>query len=293
MSQNVPTHYVQQYRGTLDLLLQQKQSIMRGLVTEAPYKGKAAAPVDQVGSLTARRVTTRYPVIGHMDVPTDRRWVYPLDSEVPILIDHFDTLRLMSDPKNAYTMAVHAAANREIDDIIIPAFFADAKTGQEGGTTTSFPAANQISVDLGGTASGLNVKKIKRGKRRLRENLVDPSEPIYCAVSAEQMENLMDEVQATSGDFVRGRPMEEGEIKYFYGTNFVITERLKTDASGYRRVPMWVKSGMHLGVWENIVTDMSQRKDLSGLPWQVYTYFTFGATRLEENKTIEIPCAEA
>jgi hypothetical protein len=41
---------------------------------------------------------------------------------------------------------------------------------------------------------------------------------------------------------------------------------------------------MYLGIWNDIRTDVSQRKDKGGLPWQVYVYGTFGATRLEEKK---------
>ena len=34
-------------------------------------------------------------------------------------------------------------------------------------------------------------------------------------------------------------------------------------------------------------------KDLAGLPWQVYVYGTFGVTRKEEKKVVEIICSEA
>jgi hypothetical protein len=48
---------------------------------------------------------------------------------------------------------------------------------------------------------------------------------------------------------------------------------------------------MHLGMWNDISADISQRKDLGGLPYQVYLYGTFGATRLEEKRVVQVPCA--
>ena len=61
------------------------------------------------------------------------------------------------------------------------------------------------------------------------------------------------------------------------------------DAAGTStQVPMWLKSGMGLGVWGDIMTDVSQRKDLTSLPWQVYVKLTIGATRLEEKKVVKI-----
>jgi len=53
-------------------------------------------------------------------------------------------------------------------------------------------------------------------------------------------------------------------------------------------VPVWAKSGMHLGVWGDIQTSISQRHDLQGEPWQAYVKMTMGATRLEEDKIVKI-----
>jgi len=49
-------------------------------------------------------------------------------------------------------------------------------------------------------------------------------------------------------------------------------------------VPAWAKSGMHLGLWNDVQTSISRRNDLRGEPWQSYVTASFGATRLEENK---------
>jgi hypothetical protein len=43
-----------------------------------------------------------------------------------------------------------------------------------------------------------------------------------------------------------------------------------------------------MGVWEDISTDVSQRKDKRSLPYQAYVKGTFGATRLEEKKVVQI-----
>ena len=85
----------------------------------------------------------------------------------------------------------------------------------------------------------------------------------------------------------------DGKITGFMGFNFIHSERLNTNGSSQRRCPAYAKSGMHLGIWENISTDVDQRKDIRGLPYQVYAYMTCGATRIEEEKIVEIPCAES
>ena len=56
-------------------------------------------------------------------------------------------------------------------------------------------------------------------------------------------------------------------------------------------IPVYVKSGMHFGMWNDIKTDISQRNDLQNIPWQVYVTLTGGATRIEEKKVVQIICA--
>jgi hypothetical protein len=53
-------------------------------------------------------------------------------------------------------------------------------------------------------------------------------------------------------------------------------------------IPVWARSGMHLGIWGDIRTEISQRNDLQGTPWQAYLYMTIGATRLDEEKVFNI-----
>ncbi len=117
-------------------------------------------------------------------------------------------------------------------------------------------------------------------------------DPITCVVSSKQEDNLLAEAQVISLDFNDRPVLVDGRLKSFLGMNFVPSERLSANATPSRLVPVFAKSGMHLGVWNDITTDISQRKDIRGLPFQAYVYMTVGATRIEEKKTMQILCAE-
>ena len=121
------------------------------------------------------------------------------------------------------------------------------------------------------------------------------SEPLFVAVNAKAHDNLLKEIQVISKDYNQARDgapvLQEGRIERFLGFNFIHSERLVTDGT-YRRIPVWAKSGMYLGVWDDIRVDISERKDLEGHPWQISTFMTIGATRLEEKRIVEIKCAE-
>ncbi len=295
MSQNVPTHYAQEYASTIGLLLQQRGSRLRDTVMFHPITGaKAASVIDQIGKVEATKRTTRYPTLTPADTPTDRPWVYPSDYDWNDLVDSIDKLRMVTDPTSSYAVNGAYAMGRAQDREIISAFFGDRKTGEAGGTTTSFSATYQIAVNFASSGNvGLTVAKMREAKRLMMAAEVDlENDPLTMGVTAKQHDNLLAEVQVISLDFNEKPVMVEGKIDRFLGFNLKHTELLSTDTNSYRRVPAYAKSGVVLAMWNDITTDISQRKDLAGLPFQVYVYGTFGATRTEEGRVVEIKCAE-
>lgn len=301
MSVNLPDHFVQQYSTNIQLLLQQRGSKLRDTVTVGTYVGKAASPVDQVGAIAAQRRTTRFAPMGRVDAALTRRWVYPVDYDLPQLIDTFDKLRLIIDPQSSYVQNGTYAMGRAMDDEIIDAYFGDAKIGENGGSTETFDTTltssggQNVSVGVGGAASGLNVAKLREGKKTLMAAEVDiDSDMLCCPVTAAQHDNLLNEVQVVSADFGwKDAPvLKEGKLERFLGINFKHCERLTTgtdDATGTsRQIPLYAKSGMHLGVWNDIQNSVSIREDIQGRPFQLYSMGTFGATRIEKKKVVRI-----
>jgi hypothetical protein len=296
MSQSVITHYVQQYTTNVQLLSQQKGSRLRNSVTTGQYTGKQGVPVDQFAPTVATKRTTRYPSLTPVETPTDRRWVFPADYDWNDLIDNIDKLRMLIDPMSSYVTNGTAAMSRAMDDEIIAAFFGVSKTGTDGSVNTSFPSSQQVSASEGASAAtGMNVEKLKAGIQILLANEAwDPSsgDRITCVITAKQNRNLMDEVQVINSDYNGEKAVvNDGFVMQWGKVDFIHSERLPVNGSSQTRVPMYVKAGMHLGMWQDLSSDVSQRKDLAGLPWQVYLYGTFGGTRLEEKKVVELPCA--
>lgn len=294
MSVNViPTFQVMQFSTNVNLLLQQKGSKLSPFVTMGAYTGKAASPVDQIGAVEAQRVTSRFAPMGRTDAATDRRWVYPVDYDLPQMIDHFDKLRLITDPESQYVQNAVYAMGRKKDYEILTAFTGTAKTGEQGATSTSFTSGNEIDVAIGGTNSRLNVAKLRAVREIAMANHIDLQEdPLYCGTTAKDDAALLNEIEIISSDFNGGdKPvLKDGKVERFLGINFVHCELIETVLAGTNEVtlPVWTKSGMHMGVWEDVKVSVSQRHDIQGEPWQAYVIGTFGATRLDEKKVFAI-----
>lgn len=297
---NVPNHYGIEFSRNVDTLLQQKDSRLSGWVTTGDHTGEKASPVDQVGVVEMTDVTTRFAPMGRTDAPAARRWVFPIASDLNQLVDTFDKLKLLTDPNSTYVQSALYAGNRRRDRHILGGFFADAQIGVGGASTETFGTAlttaggQNVSVGVGGAASGANVAKFKAAKRRLWEADVDEDEELYTVTQPKQHDDLLNEIQVISLDFNDKPVLVDGKITRFLGINFKRSNLLTTatdDAAGTStQVPVWTKRGMHYGNWQTVVTDISRRNDIQGLPWQAYVMQTGGATRLELNRVVRVWC---
>ncbi len=287
MSFQVTTAFVQQYTTNVALLLQQRGSKLRECVTMGSYTGKAAKAVEQIGAVTAQARTSRHADTPLISTPHDARWVFPTDYEWADMIDDQDKLRMLIDPTSPYAVNGAYAIGRAMDDIIISAALGTSMTGENGSTSTVFDTTNQ-RIAVGGT--GLTVAKLRQARRILMAGEVDVSaDPLYIAVTAQQLDNLLGTTEVTSSDYNTVKTLVSGDIDTFLGFKFIQVERLGLDGSGDRRCIAWAKSGLHLGMWNDITTKISERADKS-YATQVYVKGTFGATRTEEKKVVEIIC---
>ena len=289
MSFQVTTAFVQQYSTNVQLLLQQRGSRLRDCVTVGSYTGKAAKVVEQIGEVTAQARTSRHADTPLISTPHDARWVHPTDYEWADMIDDQDKLRMLIDPTSPYAMNGAYALGRAMDSLIITAALGTALTGENGSTSTAFDTANQ-QIAVG--AAGLTVAKLRTAKKKLMANEVDvENDPLYCAVTAVQLDNLLGTTEVTSSDYNTVKALVSGSVDTFMGFKFIHTELLGLDGSSDRRCIAWAKSGLHLGIWNDITTKISERADKS-YAMQVYVKGTFGATRVEEGKVVEIICDE-
>jgi hypothetical protein len=298
MTINVPTHFVEQYTTNVAHLLQKQGNKMRPYVTEGSYTGEGGVAVDQFGAVEMLEVNSRFAPMGRVDAATDRRWVYPVDYSLPQMVDTFDKLRLMIDPQGPLAQAAVKAAGRKIDEIIFDAFFGAAKTGKAGGTTTTFDTTNhRVDAAVGAAAdTGLNVDKILEAVRLLEENDVDTEmEMPILAITPTQHHDLKRQTQVINSDYFTkgGAPVlsGDGRVTEFAGCRIVVSRLVPSNAS-YRLCPLWVPSGMHLGIWSDVKARVDERADIEGVPYQLYTTLTMGATRLEEGRVIQIECTE-
>lgn len=289
----------QQYSTNVLALLQQEKSKLRGYIRTGNHVGKAASPVQYIGAMEFVAPQGRFAPLAPQEPDYTRRWVFPQDRSLAVLVDSFDELRTTIDPRGPINQMVVAAANRLYDDITIQSAFANATTGVDGTnyTTETFVTANyQVAATFGGGGSntGMIYQKLVEAERIFRhwENDLDMLRP--CVVmGSQQLSDLRNQAEFVSSEFRegagvrfdgRGNPVKVGIF------DIILSERLQYTTSNLRNCIAFLDDGLYMGMWEDMQTTISQRNDLEGHPWQAYSKMTLGATRLQPGKVIQIQC---
>jgi hypothetical protein len=296
MSQNLLNLFTTQFSTNLEMILQDKMSKLRSRVASGTHVGKQASPVQYMNPVKVRRAPGRFTPIGRVDTDFSRRWVFPVDSDLPQLVDTFDELKTINDPKSGLVMSAAAAFGRDYDDAIIGAAFASAYTGVDAGSLaaeTFDTSKYQIASTFGASAAtGLTVPKLIELKRLMRFNHVDlEAERPVIVLGSQQESDLLNSAVVTSRDFNERPVLSEGRITSFLGFDFVFSERLST-ASNVRNCIAFVKSGLYLGIWKDVQNNITQRTDLTGQPWQLYSLASYGATRLQPGTVYSVLCSD-
>ena len=289
MSTQVTTAFVQQYSANVQMLSQQMGSRLRETVRIENVVGKNAF-IDQIGKATAQLRTSRHGDTPQMDTPHARRRLSLASYEYADLIDDSDKVRMLIDPTSSYAQAAAAAMGRAMDDVIISAATGTASTGETGSGSATLDATTN-SVGSASSNDGLTIDKLIEAKRKLDLQDVDPSIPRYIAVGPQQIDDLLGTTQVTSSDFNTVKALVQGDIDTFMGFRFVMTNRLAVSATDVRTCFAWAEDGLALGIGKDIQARIDERSD-KGYATQVYYCMDIGATRMEENKVVQIFCDE-
>jgi len=287
MSTQITTAFVEQYSSNVQMLSQQKGSLLRDKVRLESVTGKNAF-FDQIGSVTATVRTTRHSDTPQADTPHSRRRVSLVDYEFADLVDDLDKVRMLVDPTSSYAQAAAYAMGRAMDDAIITAATGSADTGVAGGTAVALPAG-QIIAETGTT--GMTIAKLREAKEIIDLADVDPSLPRHIIVSPKQISDLLGTTEVTSSDFNSVKALAQGDVNSFLGFNFVVSNRLAV-ASQIRDCVAFVGDGIALAVGKDSTARIDERSD-KGYATQVYYSAAFGATRMEEEKVVKIQAYEA
>lgn len=286
MSTQITTAFVEQYKSNVFHLAQQKGSRLRDAVRSETVTGKAHF-FERIGSTAAQKRTSRHSDTPRMDTPHSRRKVTMDDYDWADLIDNEDKVRMLISPTSDYALAGAYAMGRAMDDAIISAATGSAYGGVAGGTPVVLPAGQKIVHN----STNLTIAKLLAAKKLLDAAEVDPDEQRFLICTADQIQDFLNIAEVKSSDYNTIKALAQGQIDTYLGFKFIRSERLGQDATPNRQVLAFTKSAIGLALGADITTKISERSD-KNYATQVFLSMTIGATRIEEEKMVEIAANE-
>jgi hypothetical protein len=285
MSQFITEAFVQQFADNFRQVAQQTKSRFEGAVMLEPNIKGASKSINRLGQRTAQRRLSRHADTPLNDQPHSTRFVDLFDWDDGDMLDDQDKIRMLVDPKSEYVQAMVQGLNRAKDDVIIAAALGSARA-----TTGGVALIAGQKIANGGV--GLTKAKVIQTKQLFRANEADEyvGEELYMTYSDKQLNDILSDTTLTNADFIQLRLLQEGNINTkWMGFTWVPSQRLPL-AAGIRSCYAWAKSGITLGVGENIVTKVGEDPG-KAFNTRIYAKMTIGAVRTEEEKVVQVDCA--
>lgn len=288
------------YESIWRQLVQQSDSRFSKAVTYETGCTGEVKYVDQIKPIDVIEITQRLQATAISEIETNKRAIFPQRFAVPKHFDEFDEVQLAAQslPTSATFREMKGGVNRQLDDLVIAAATGTAQEGASGQTSIALPAGQKLLVDRGtGTNENFTIEKWLDVKELFEQNEVvgQDAEAMgdtpYIALGSSQLRGLYDEAKVTSSDYAGElTALYRGEIDQFLGFKVIRSERLSVNTD-IRTCFAWVPSGIALDVWVNPTFKISERNDYNEAI-QLRGKFMAGASRLEEEKVVEIPCDE-
>lgn len=285
----VEANYAVKFTDDFMLLAQQRESRLAMAVRDDPtfLEGKYGY-FDRIAPTTGQSVTSRHAPTPSNPIEHSRRRIIRTTYNTADMIDRRDIRRMMKNPQSAYLQSMVAWAMRTKDDVIIAAANGSAYSidEDESATEVALPSAQKIAV--GGTR--LTYSKLNQA-REILDAAEIYDEDRFLIITAKQETDLLNITEIKSRDFNERPVIRDGKVDRIMGFNVIRTERL-TSSGGSRLCLAFARSAIGLAADARPLVRVTEESTRS-YNWQLYLEFEAGATRIEDERLVQIACSES
>lgn len=250
----------------------------------------------RTGEQTAVKKTERKAPTVANNPSLDFRWIqresYNITNDLDE--DDADLLGELVLPTGQWTKDHSAAYNRLCDSALVSAALGSVIVGENGDSTSSIPAAQQIAA----SATGLTLAKLRSANEILQDAELEGAEMdgegaanrvIFC--TAQQINNLLADSTLTSGDFNTVRALVAGQVDTFMGFKFVRLKKSLIPKASTTRSCVAIVRGAMIGNKGSMKARIATRHDKSDTI-EIRSTFYLGYARLHDEGVVQIDCTE-
>lgn len=282
--------YAQAYAANIMQLAQEKYAKLMSICFMKPNVSGKTFFQDQIGKWSMQTKGGRNVQTPNNDPNLGRRMGVLVDYHDNRMLDRGDELRMISDPRSAYTIAAASSLGRQIDTVIANAILATSKSGETGSTSVTLGSTaltSHVNPTAGatGTPATLTFARVRAAKRALDIEGVEMDDRFF-VVSPQGLDQLLNTTQATSSDYAAVKALVRGELDTWMGFKWIMSTNLSSSGTITSCFAMQ-RTAICLALGSEPMVRTDERKDLS-YSWQVYYELNIGAVRLEEARVVQV-----
>lgn len=291
-------HYKDMFKDVLLHEAQQDGSRLAQTVMSEMLEGNKTY-FDKLGESSHYIKTSRGQAKNPNDATFERRQVQEVFAEIDHILDKEDLIKYVTNPRNELVKSFVWELGRRKDEVIMDALSGNAVVTTNGSTAnqalTLTVAVNDHSFDSGTGDVGLTTGKLKKAFALIEEGYgKGANERLICVAPARQLVNLTTESQQVSGDFRGKKPLEGpgvfSGLSGFMGIDFIGYEGTGTDGSSDELAYLYTESAVKLGIYEPLSVEIDRDVTRAGNPDVISAFEAIGATRMYEEKVVQIAC---
>ena len=194
-------------------------------------------------------------------------------------VEHEDRVQMLVNPDSNYAMNQAYAMNRAQDGIIIEACSADALGGD------GVPVPLPPSQFIGDGTTPITFDVITQSQEQFMKDEIMPDQAKVMIVGPTQVRKLMQLTEQTSSDYVNAQALQTlnatGIVPNWMGYTWIVSNLLEAPDVGQLYCIAMTKQAIGCAVNQDTFTRISENPSMSYM-WQVYSQFTLGAVRVED-----------
>ena len=227
---------------------------------------------NETGRVWSRRQAVATPFVDHEIVETQ------------------DINMMLVDPNSNLVRSMGMAAGREYDDIIIAAATGNANViTRAAGVPTTTPTALPAGQIIGTYAADISFDLIAQVQRLFMQNDIDPTVPKVAVIGPQQVYQLLNLTQQTSGDYVNREALQtlnaSGVVYNWMGFTWIMSTRLLEPATAQKDCLFFTERAIGCHKAQDVTTYV-QRDPSRQYAWRPQTELTAGAVRVEDEQIV-------
>lgn len=292
--------HLDMFKDNLEHELQQNGTLLTATVTVEQVDGNKTYFTKYGKSSSYKKSVRGEQKTYHEDTYERRLLQFEFNSSDKIL-DKVDIMDMVNNPKSDAIMAMVMELGRVRDTVIFTAVSGPA-TKQENGATSTVSDIQTVAVNShafsavsGSNDIGLTPSKLKEAIKKLGELYVDVSrEDVFVVGPMNQLMKLSVQDEVTSADFSSTRTLEVPGIvpgiNGYLGLTYIAYEETDLVNTSDETVYVYPRSAAKLGIRHPLTVEVGPDYGRVGNPETIAVYEDIGATRMFEEKVVQIAC---